>query len=286
MCFGGDDERTTTTESEVTLSPEQRRLVRAGTPGIEGVVNRVNQGNLTFPDISGFNPLELAGQASAIGAIPGLTDQINSLSQGSSFLTSGDVLSPESNPALGATIDAAVRPIIENATENLLPNIRRGAVGSGNFGGSRSDVLQQNAVRDVERNVGDVSAQIATEGYGQGLEAFTRGLALAPQNLTASLFPSQVLSSVGAQQRGQEQSVAQREFEQQIAPLIFGQQAIGAAGATPGGGTTTTSSTPVPGTSPMNLLGAGLALGTTPMFGGPAAGTLFGAATQGLFGAS
>lgn len=286
MCFGGgDDTRTTTTETKVNLSPEQRRLISAGTPGIEGVIDQINQGNLTFPDIQGFNATELAGQNAAIGAIPGIADQVSNIGQGSNFLTSGDVLFPGSNPALASTIDAAVRPIIENATENLLPNIRRGAIGTGNFGGSRSDVLQQNAVRDVERNIGDVSAKIASEGYGQGLDAFTRGLAIAPQSLTASLFPSQILSSVGAQQRGQAQAEAQRGFEQEIAPLIFGQQALGAAGSIPGGSTTSTSSVPVPGQSPLNLLGAGLALGTTPIFGGPAAGTLFGAATQGLFGA-
>lgn len=143
--------------------------------------------------------------------------------------------------------------------------------------------MQQNAVRDVERNIGDVSSRIATEGYQAGLEGLQRGIALTPQAQQSALFPSQVASAVGGQQRGIEEQQAQREFEQTIAPLTFGQQAISSAGALPGAGTTTTSQQPSPGISPLNLLGAGLSLATTPLFGPAAAGTLAGG-VSGMFG--
>lgn len=136
-------------------------------------------------------------------AIGPAQDQANNINSAVQFGLH-DVLFPETNPALQSTIDAAVRPITESYTDpdGVMAAIRTGAVNSGQYGSSRQGIAEGIAAGRYADAVGDASSKIATEGYGKGLDTFSRTLAFSPQALQAGLMPSTILSGIGAQKEG------------------------------------------------------------------------------------
>lgn len=112
-----------------------------------------------------------------------------------------DVLFPQTNPALAASMDAAIRPITQSYTDSggVLSKIRDGAIGSGQFGSSRQAIAEGIAAGRYADTIADTTARMANENYQKGLDTFGRTLAFAPQALQAGLMPSNILSGVGAQ---------------------------------------------------------------------------------------
>jgi hypothetical protein len=84
------------------------------------------------------------------------------------FLTRG-ALDPANNPALQSYMAAATRPISENLLYNVLPNVRSGAAGAGQYGSSRQGIAEALAANKAFQEMGDVSANIANQGYQTGL---------------------------------------------------------------------------------------------------------------------
>lgn len=147
------------------------------------------------------SPLEQQAQQQALGVAQGLSPFIQGAQGAGQFLTSTNLLSPESNPFLAQTAQAATRPIFQNLTEQVLPAIRGGAIGAGGFGGSRQGIAEGIASRGALQSAGDVSGNIFSQGYGQGLGALQQGLSLAPQTASLGLLPSQIMQQIGEQQR-------------------------------------------------------------------------------------
>ncbi len=143
----------------------------------------------------------LQGREMALGAAQGMSPFINQAQQSNQFLMNPNMLDPSSNPFLAQTAQAASRPIMQALTEQILPNIRGGAVGAGQFGGSRQGIAEGIAARGALQQIGDTSANIYSQAYGQGLNAMQGGLGMAPQTAALGLMPSQVYQDVGSQQQ-------------------------------------------------------------------------------------
>jgi len=282
--FGGGNQDVNST-TRVELSPEQQRLISATTPTLESFVNQPPQ---LFPGsgIAGFTPLQEAGQAGVLQAASGpVANAANEALSAQSFLF-GPALFPSSNPALQDAISAAIRPLERTFSQQVLPQIGRDAITSGQLGGSRQGIAEGIAGQSLLQGVGDVSAQVASQGFGQGLEALTRGLAFAPQTTNLAFAPSTAIEAVGSQQQGLQQqftSEAQNRFlQEQLIPFLIAQDVARLSFGIPGGSATAESS--IPGSSlGANVLGGattGAALGTA--LGGPGVGTGLGA-LAGLF---
>lgn len=281
---GGSKDQTQTTE--VKLTPEQQRLAASGT----NLIEQFAQNPLTSPDfatVAGFDPLQISGQEQALAAASGgQTDIANIGAQLAQFL-SGDVLDPATNPALQSTIDASVRPIFQNLTEQVLPNIRSEAAIAQPFGGSRQGIAEGLASRGASQAAGDVASKIAFGGFERGLSSLEKNLALLPQTSALQLTPGLTTSGVGDVRQAQEQreisDAAQRFNFEQLAGLLQGKELIAAASGLPGGSATTTAS--VPQVDPLlQLLGLGATAAGT-FFGGPAGGAAAGTAFGALSGA-
>ena len=148
-----------------------------------------------------ISPVEMQGQQMALGAARGLQPQIAGAQRAGQFLTDPGLLSPMANPFLAQTAQAAARPVLQGLTEQILPQIRREAIGAGGFGGTRQDIASGLAGRGALQTIGDISGDIFSRAYGQGLGALQQGLALAPQTAALGLMPSQVFRDVGREQR-------------------------------------------------------------------------------------
>ena len=261
--------QTVTQTSKVELSPEQRRLFEIGLPQVEQFAKTPLR---LFPgsQIAGFTPEQVAAQQLALGVIPQATGLAQSAAGASNFLTSGNVLFPQTNPALAAAAEGAVRPLFQQLTESVLPNLRSGAVAAGQFGGSRQGIAEGLAVGRTAQTAGDITSQMFNQGFQAGLQALVRGLALTPQTISAQLLPAQIAEAVGTQKRGLEQARLSEEASrfnlQQVLPFLQARDIIGLATGLPGG----TATTQVTGASP--TLPSPLATG----IGGAASGAAIG----------
>lgn len=289
---GGDGNTTSTTVQQ--LSPEQKKILGLATPifeqylkgGTEGLKGLVYPGYTVAPQ----SPTEqLASSMLKTQATGALTDTSNAMLGGLNFLSSGQVLRPESNPGLQGAIDAATRPITKSFGEVIMPQVRGDAILSGGYGSNRQEINTRMAASDAERQIGDTAAALAFQGYNSGLDAMGRSLAFAPSVMQAAQTPGMTLSAIGAQERGFEQQMISDEmtrfYNQNFFPLMLAQQIAGTAFGYPGGSTLATTSG-AGGGGPGALGGAigGAALGTSIMPGwGTAAGAGIGA-LLGLFG--
>lgn len=82
----------------------------------------------------------------------------------------------QDNPYLDDYVRRAMRPVQEQLTEKLLPSIRSGAVNTGQYGGSRQALAEGTAIGDATDTMGDISARMYSDAYGQGLNAYGQGL--------------------------------------------------------------------------------------------------------------
>lgn len=288
---GAPSNTTSTTTTTQELSPEQRRLLKPVIPIAEEFVKNPPQ---QYPGsaIAPFDPLQQqAQQAYLAAAAPGSSfgNFIDQTQAGNQFLL-GPVLYPQSNPALQSATEAAIRPITQNFTQSVLPNIRGGATGAGQYGGSRQGIAEGLASQSYLRQVGDTSAQLQSEAYGQGLDAFTRALYAAPQTAQLSLLPPQIQEAVGLQRQQQAQQqlseTVSKFVNEQIIPFAAAQDVAALAFGIGGGSATATSTgnAPVGQTSPFQGALGGAGLGATVGSAIPGVGTALGAGIGALAG--
>lgn len=334
---GGGGSQTTTTVQE--LAPEQRQLLELVIPEAKNIA--ANPPSL-FPGstVAPFTPLQQAAQKEAVdtsyntiapltkstvgahqtlqgATIPAATQGVQGLVQGvgmaqpaQNFMLSGAALSPQSNPYLADTARAAIAPVAESLTEQVLPSIRTSSDLSGQFGGSRQGIAEGRAISDFLRQAGDISSGIYSRGYDTGfqgmstalghtldaaasgtsgaLEAGSRSLFAAPTVADLALTPTKVLSSVGQQQQFQNQQLlneqAQRYMTDQIMPFLVAQEVANLAFGVPGGSVTARSTGGGGGGGALSTGLGLLGLGVGSFFGMPHVGMAAGSGLGGLLG--
>lgn len=220
---GGSSQPATTTQTTTSKPfPEQLPFVRRVFSEAQDLFNQGPQQFFPGETVAGFDPITTEAQNLQVNLARNfggfLAPQAQAFSQ---LLQTPD---PANDPTVQAFADAAVRPLEQQLTEEVLPALSSQAVSQGAFGGSRQDLLEQQAVDRFARTAGDVRAGIFSDAFNQQLQAQQRALALAPQFLQQLSVPAQLLSEVGAARENlaQQQIDADRErFDfQQVAPLL------------------------------------------------------------------
>lgn len=271
----GNDPEPVTNTTKVNLTPEQKALQGYAMPQYKKFAEAASHGGITAPgaeSVSPFDPLQTQGQEAVLANTGEQQNIVGSAGQASQFLTSGDALSPDANPALRATQEAAIRPIYEHLTSDVLPGIRGEAVTNGQYGGSREGIAEGIAARSANNAAGDASARVASAGYGQGLDAMKTALGLAPGTATAQSIPGATTSGVGdirqeLSQKLLSAGISQDQFQQWL-PFLVGDMFNKAASGTMGGSTTSTGTAPQGPGVPQMLAGAGSILGGLGAAGG------------------
>ncbi len=290
MAQGGGGQATPGSQTTTTKLPKQTsELLNLAMPDLKQFAAQgIQPSDQSY--VAGFDPAQTQGQEMALstaapgGALPAIA---GTAADQSKFL-GGDVLYPGTNPALADWMKAAVKPLEDTYAESTLPGIRgqSGPAGANQFGSSRQGIAEGLAAKGLAQAEGAVTSNIANTGYGQGLDAYVKGLGLAPQTANLQLAPSLATSGVGDVRQQQQQNVLGEQLSnynlEQYAPLLVGSQLASIAGGIPGGSTTTSASTAAPASPFMTGLGGaatGASLGAT--IGGPY-GALGGAALGGL----
>lgn len=249
---GGDSQTTQTTEPYAGQKPYLEDLFREG--------QRFYQQGV--PDVSGATNAAYDAVAAYRGALPNVQN-IAAGAAGQQQFLAGDVLSPGANPALQQYIDLANQATTRAYQQNIAPGLQAGAVQAGNVGSSRAGIAEGLARQGLGQQIGQQTAGITSAAYGQGLDAYTRGLALAPQTAQLQGAAGGVQQQVSSLLAGIETLPQEQQLQllQAYQSLIGGQQF---------GGTTTTTG---PGTETGGLSGAlgGASAGYTLGKGTPAA---------------
>lgn len=251
------------------ITPSQFRNLRGPTAGaLQGILEG-----------GGVPAFEGPMFAPITGTEQNLVDQIGQMAGQRSELTdaarqqmqqtiSGANLSPESNPFLAQTIDAASRPIIENFEQDTLPGLRSLFTRSGqqvqNLGSSPfAEALARERV-GVANALGDVGTEIAGQNFQAERSRQQQATQAAPQFDRAELDRVvQGLQSVALPRMIEQLGIDRglEEFRRRQQSLL---QAIQAAGSLGSPQTVQT-----PGTQGSTGLVGGLATGIAGGAGGP-----------------
>lgn len=272
MSTDAPKKQTTTTETQ--MSPEQKKLYQSAQPFITDYVKQGGAPAAPTNTVAGTNATQQQGYASALGGAQAQQEVANNAGGAYGFLTSGDALSPATNPALRDTIAYAIEPGTKALTEQMLPAIRQEAVTTGNFGSSRQALAESSALEDAYRAALGTGASISTAGYNAGLGAMTDALKTTGVTQAAQTAPAGTISAVGEAQQQQSQAELnaknQADMYNQQRDLVTAQQILGLLGMTPGGSATST--TKLPQADPLSqalglaAAGGGIATSMIPFF--------------------
>lgn len=200
------DKQQTTQSSEQTKDPwaPQIPYLEQAFNTASGIYNQ-GAGNLyNGPQVAQFTPDQLAtaqrmvgygnnsAPAASTGAAGttltsagtnGVTDALNHLA---SFKPGGGTQSNidaaglyADNPYISGQVQAAMRDSINNANENVLPQIARNAEAGGNINSNRTAIANGIVQRGLNQQAGDISANLRGNAYNTGLQ-------LAEQNSEAT----------------------------------------------------------------------------------------------------
>jgi hypothetical protein len=192
-------------------SPEIGKKAQQSMPTMEGpaVIGQPFPNQFT----AGTSPLEFA----ALAHREGLADQLqgigNPLLNLGSFTAQGGFLTPESNPFLGANIEAAMRPITQEFTQSVLPQFGSQAIQSGAFGGSSARDLAFNQLASgYGQQVLDVGTQIAFDNYMRERQFQQQAGQLLDQGAMLNQLTPELLAQTGLGYR----ELAQRPLDEAL----------------------------------------------------------------------
>lgn len=156
---------------------------------------------------------QLSGAESVKAAAPGMSVGFPEIRNLGVAQARGDFLSPESNPFLAATIEAAINPVLKKYTQNIFPAIDDASISGGAYGGARQSIEQEKAAEDFGAESSRVAAQIAYDNYlkERAIQQQTPQLLNAANEL--SLAPGNTLLGVGGVEQGWDQDVLAGEYQ-------------------------------------------------------------------------
>lgn len=258
-----------TTNTTINYSPEEaarRALVMSEAERIYGQ----QAGSAAAHAPAGASPDTLAAQERMRSFATGSGQQMATAAGNAMQFGLGDVLYPETNPALKSTLDTATRTIGEAYTSPAGPYAQiRQNFGSQEGRGSREAIALGLAGRSYLNTVGDVTGKITSDAYNKGLDTFSKTLAVAPQTYALGQQPALTQDAVGQQVEGYQEQQRQWELNapwselQNYANIVFGGSSAG-----------TTTNSQGPGTS--NVQRAGMAMAGASMGYMAAQGTAIG----------
>lgn len=273
-------ESTTVTKSQLPTWYEN--YLKSLTAGAGTIANAPYQ-TYGGPRIAPLNPDQLASfdvTRAGIGGFDPYAEQAGSMIQsaGGPF-DQGEFdayMSPYTEGVVNRIADLGAR----NLSEKLLPQVNTTFTGAGQFGSSRHADFTGKAVRDTQESILGQQAtalqsayDAAMQNYGAGMDrrltAGTQYAGLGGQAQGANLKDAAALEAIGATQQGQTQSNLDLAYQDFLRQQNYPKEQAGFMSGILTGqpySSTTTSTGPGPGGSPLGQLG-GLATGAAGILG-------------------
>lgn len=235
-----------------------------------------------------FNPTqELALDITQQRALSG--SPVTSLAQSEAAQTlGGGYLDPRSNPYLQSAVSGALQDVGRAYAESVAPQIQAEFAGAGRYGSGLQQASESIARQDMLNKMGDIASSMYGGAYESERERMLKQSALAPTFQDMDYKDLQALAGVGDVREQKAREILQSDIikyqEPQIALDDYIRRISGFTGQY---GNTSTTTTPVPGSSLAGgVLGgaqAGLGIASAiPAISNPV-GAIGGAILGGLF---
>lgn len=198
MCGGGGSSTPATTTQTTTQEPwpgvqEQLKRMYANA---EAAYNQPGPNLYPFSKIPELSPETLYSQEYRRGfaedVLPGMLTATNA--GWTPLLNAADV---QNNPYAMGAIKSAMQPGVNTLMQQVLPQIGSKALLEGAYSGERMPLAQSMAIEAGMRGIADSAAAQAGQLYGQGLEAQSKALALAPVMAQMGMLPANIMQDVG-----------------------------------------------------------------------------------------
>lgn len=152
-----------------------------------------------------YASVPLADRATAIAMSPQVTSATGDAINANRMLMSPLMLDPRTNPWLAGAADAANRETVRQLTTQVFPEIRSGAIGAGQYGGSRQGVLEANALAAASQAMADSNVSMFSDAYQSGIDNMLRSAALNPTITGGVINP--ITSAIQARGLANEQAL-------------------------------------------------------------------------------
>jgi hypothetical protein len=184
-------------------------------------------------------------------------------------ILSGDYLDPNNNPGFQGALSAAIRPITQAFSNEVMPGIDSMFSGAGRTASGMHGQAYSNASENLGRSIGDVSSNMAFNNYGMERGNMMNAIPMA-QGLAAEDWKNiSMLGLAGQGLEGYDQRMIDAERERYDynanKDMSWLQNYVGLLGGAPPPGQTTQTTTPAP--NPW-VTGLGLGLQGASMIGG------------------
>lgn len=109
----------------------------------------------------------------------------------------GDYLNGET-PGFKGALDAATRPITDNYTKSVIPNLESAFSSAGRYGGGAHADAESDAYSGMLREIGDVSSDMSYKNYGDERQRQIQGMLFAPQLAQQDYMDINAMGQAGA----------------------------------------------------------------------------------------
>lgn len=203
-----------------------------------------------------------------------------------SKILSGDYLDPNNNPGFQGALSAAIRPITDAFSGEVMPGIDSSFSSAGRYGSGLQGEAYKDASANLGRAIGDVSSNMAFNNYGMERGNMMNALEMAP-GFAANDYKD--ISMLGLAGQGMDQ-YNQRLIDAEKAKYDYNANKdmswlgnyIGLLGGAPGPTTTSTTTAPAPSLL-SNILGLGATAAGAYFGGGGSLGGLLGGGASSIF---
>lgn len=211
---------TTSSQTSAPWQPQQQYLTQGFSAAGDALTNALDNPVYTGPRVAGLNPFQ-TNSANTLGSFAGDTagNAYNFMNAGNSNLNASanfgnnaanlysayagvdptqSILANANqyanNPYVNGLIDASGRDVTRQLNENTLPTLNRQFSGTGNTNSTRAGVESAIAQRGTADRLADMSSQIRSQFFGQGLNMAQNQF---NQNLQNSLAVNRQLGDAG-----------------------------------------------------------------------------------------
>lgn len=178
-------------------------------------------------------------------------------------MLSGAYLDPNNNPGFQGALSAAVRPITQAFSNEVMPGIDSSFSSAGRYGSGMQGQAYSDANQDLARGIGDVSSNMAFNNYGMERGNMMSALGMAPGFAANDYKDISMLGLAGQGMEGYDQQQIDAEKARYDynanKDMAWLQNYIGTLGGAPPPTTTSNSTITTPAPNPwVSALGLGL----------------------------
>lgn len=200
----------------------------------------------TGPTMAPFSPQQeqaFTGIESLVGTQAPQFQEATDLVRGTTQEFTPEVAQGLMNPFQQAVTDIEKREAQRDFEANVLPKVRQAQIAQGSFGGTRGSLIEAEALRNQQQQLGDIQARGSLQAYQDAQNIFKDQAAreaaaagqlatFAPAQYKASVGELGALQSVGEEQQRQQQSALDEAYRQFLEEKRFPEDTLGRYQAT------------------------------------------------------